>query len=109
MSSLIERVCAVAKEENAQTVREICVACGDVSGVIPDALEFCFDVCVAETVAEDAILTIEHIPAEWQCNQCGAKTTQVDDKNIPLCPTCHSHDVALIHGREFQLTSVIVE
>jgi hydrogenase nickel incorporation protein HypA/HybF len=109
MSSLIERVCTIAHDEKAEHVREIHVACGDVSGVIPEALEFCFDICIADTIAKDATLKIKRIPAQWICAHCTTTTSHVDDKNIPLCPACSGTDLSLIHGREFQLISVIVE
>ena len=58
MSTVVERACAVARAEKAARVTEINVVCGAMSGVVPEALTFCFDVCVAGTAAAGAALRI---------------------------------------------------
>ena len=108
MTSLIERVCEVARADGASRVTDIHVACGEVSGVIPDALEFCFDVCTAGTCAEGASLDIEMVPAAWRCDECGAVSRDVDDRNIPLCSVCGGRALRIVEGREFRLTSIKV-
>ena len=59
MTTVVERVCATAKAEGARRVTDIRLVCGEMSGVVPDALEFCFDVCAAGTLAAGATLHIE--------------------------------------------------
>ena len=109
MTAIIERVCATARDEHAPRVRVIHVTCGTLSGVVPDALRFCFDVCTAGTIAEGATLDITMVPARWRCRQCGAET---DDAERPLpahCTRCGADAMELSAGRQFQLVSIEVD
>ncbi len=109
MTSLVERVCEIAGREEAARIITITVIRGELSGVIPEALTFCFDVCVAGTCAEGARLEIREEAAAWSCRQCGAACSIVEETVMPLCPACGSQDLELKSGREFRLESIEVE
>ncbi len=109
MSSLVERVCEIADNENAIRVTDIYVKRGELSGVIPESLEFCFDVCVADTIAASANFHIRDIAAKWCCDSCGNTIGKVEDLSIPICPKCNNYKLTLIEGREFQLDSIEIE
>ncbi len=104
MTAVVERVCATARAEHARRVTGIRLVCGEMSGVVPDALEFCFDVCVAGTVAEGAKLHVEHAPAVWRCAACGAIAA-----DQAACSKCGTGALELERGREFHLASIDVE
>jgi hydrogenase nickel incorporation protein HypA/HybF len=108
MTSLIDRVCEIAAREQAERVTVITVKRGELSGVIPEALEFCFDVCVAGTCAENAELKIETVRATWKCSDCGEQVETVADLDMPLCPACGSFHLVLATGGEFRLESIEV-
>lgn len=95
--SLVDAV--AAKVEDAQ-VRELTMEIGKLSGVIPDAVRFCFDIVSAGTSLEGAILTILEPPGAGTCRACGIGFT-LDDE-FPLCP-CGSADVAITAGRELRI------
>lgn len=59
MTAVVERVCEIARTEHAGRVTDVRLVCGETSGVVPEALEFCFDICVADTPAQNAKLHIE--------------------------------------------------
>ncbi len=109
MTSLVNRVCEIAENENAKRVTDIYVKRGELSGVIPESLDFCFDVCVADTIAENANFHISDVSAKWSCNSCGNTITKVDDLSIPICTECGNHKLTFIEGREFQLDSIEIE
>jgi len=109
MTSLVNRVCEIAENDNAKRVTDIHVKRGELSGVIPESLNFCFDICVADTIAENATFHIHDVPAKWECNSCGNIITKVEDVSIPICPKCGNHKLNFIEGREFQLDSIEVE
>jgi len=109
MTSLMDRVCEIAKTENAGKVTAINLKNGALSGVVSEALEFCFDVCAADTLAEKASLNIKFVPAMWQCESCKEKIYEVEDKSIPICPKCDGLNLKLISGREFELESIEME
>jgi hydrogenase nickel incorporation protein HypA/HybF len=80
---------------------------GELSGVVPEAIEFCFEACTRETPLEGARLIIEQIPARGSCRSCSAE--------FPLrayyssCPGCGGHDVTVISGEELRVKEMEVE
>ena len=109
MTSLMDRVCEIAKTENAEKVTAVNLKNGALSGVISEALEFCFDVCAAGTLVENAKLNIKFVKAMWQCESCEAEIYELEDNSIPICPKCEGLNLKLISGREFELESIEME
>ena len=108
MTTVVGRACEIAAANGAARVTGITLACGELSGVVPDALEFCFDVCTADTAAAGARLVIEQVPAVWRCAACHAAIADLDDGSAD-CPSCHSGPIELEQGRDFHLASIMVE
>jgi len=73
MQSALQTVERVARERNLPKVRRVCLRVGLLSGVIPDSLEFAFEVLRTGTVAADAQLDIEIVPAVFWCDACQAE------------------------------------
>ena len=51
-------------------VRKLTLVIGRLSGVMPDALRFCFDVCTEGTVLEGAVLEIIEPSGRGRCPDC---------------------------------------
>ena len=84
-------------------VERVRLQVGMLSGVVADAMRFCFDVAVAGTSIEGAALEIDETAGRASCRTCGNEF-DVDDL-ILLCP-CGSADVQIVAGRELLVTSV---
>ena len=97
---------AVMERTGEQRVLEVRLRVGRLSGVLPDALRFCFDLVTDGTPLQGAVLDIEEPPGSAACRQCG--TTFVLSDLILLCP-CGSADVEVMSGRELAIGSVEVE
>jgi hydrogenase nickel incorporation protein HypA/HybF len=78
---------------------------GRLSGVLPDALRFCFDLVAEGTPVEGARLRISEPPGDARCRACGA-AFPVDDL-VLLCQ-CGSADVELRSGQELRISAVEV-
>lgn len=94
---------AVAKEQEAD-VRGIRMRVGQLSGVVPDSLEFCFSAIVNETGMQHARLEIEQVPISAQCKDC-RHLFQMDDLGF-FCPECKSLNLELISGRELEVVEI---
>jgi hydrogenase nickel incorporation protein HypA/HybF len=66
--SIVEMVGEYAGEAR---VHRLTLVIGRLSGVMPDALRFCFDVCTEGTVLEGAILEIIEPSGRGRCPDCG--------------------------------------
>lgn len=69
---------ACSERAGGARVLRVTVAVGALSCVMPDALDFCFDVAAAGTPLEGASLEIVRIPAHSRCRDCGAEV-ELDD------------------------------
>ena len=78
---------------------------GALSGVLPDAMRFCFEVASAGTTLAGAQLKIDEPRGQGRCRNC--KRDFVVEDLILLCP-CGSADVEVLGGRELAVTSVEV-
>ena len=69
VQSLVDSV-AAAVGERVASVHEVHVAIGEMAGVDCGLLTTAYDVFRAGTLCEHAALTIERIPARWDCPRC---------------------------------------
>jgi hydrogenase nickel incorporation protein HypA/HybF len=95
--------------EHAAGRRVLCVSLrvGDLAGVVPEAMAFCFEACCAGTLLEGARLVIEPVPAWGSCADCGG---QFRVSRLPAaCPACASWAVSCEGGDELQVKELEVE
>jgi hydrogenase nickel incorporation protein HypA/HybF len=96
---------AISERMGDATVIGVCLEIGKLSGVVPDAVRFCFDVVCAGTTLEGAWLEIDEPEGRARCRDCAAEF-RLDDP-IPLCP-CGSANVEITAGRQLRIMSVEV-
>jgi hydrogenase nickel incorporation protein HypA/HybF len=104
MQEGIRMAVETAKAKEGSRVTRLCLRVGAMSGVVPDALRFAFDMVSRDTLAEGAVLDIETITAACWCGTCQEEFECVDF--LPECPRCHSLSAELRRGRELELASV---
>jgi hydrogenase nickel incorporation protein HypA/HybF len=98
--SIVEAIGARCGDARVTRVR---LSVGRLSGVVPDAIRFCFDLAATGTTVDGARLDIDE-PDGWAgCRSCGAEY-RVDDP-ILLC-ACGSSDVEVLRGQELTIRSV---
>ncbi|MDQ0213147.1 hydrogenase maturation nickel metallochaperone HypA/HybF [Arthrobacter bambusae] len=96
---------AVLERTGERTVIGVNLRIGSLSGVLPDAMRFCFDIVSAGTSLAGAQLKIDEPRGLARCRSCGTEFELAD--LILLCP-CGSADVEVLSGRELMVTSVEV-
>ena len=96
-----------AQTAGAGRVLKLRLRVGSLSGVVPDALRFAFDVVRENTLAADATLEIEAVAAAAWCATCQAEFECADFFNE--CPLCHQPGGDLRRGRELEIADVEVE
>lgn len=103
--AIAESVVSTVLERTGGRVSVVRLRVGRMSGVVPDALMFCFELAVAGTALEGAALEIEEQAGRGYCRDCEAEFPLRDA--FLLCD-CGSADVELLSGRELLVTSVEV-
>jgi hydrogenase nickel incorporation protein HypA/HybF len=90
-----------AAREGARAIHRIALRIGPLSGVVPEAMTFAFDVVAAGTIAEGASLEIESVPIACACGACGH---EFEARPFDYeCPHCRTHGARVIRGRELEL------
>ena len=80
---------------------------GALSGVVPEALEFCFEASTRGTLLEGARLDIDRVAATGLCRDCN-RTLPIDAYFDP-CPICGSSPLELLSGEELRVKDLEVE
>jgi hydrogenase nickel incorporation protein HypA/HybF len=106
-TSLLEIITHEALPYPGARVKKVTLRIGALSGVLPHALRFSFEILSEGTVAEGATLVIEEIPLTLSCKNCG-RTSSPEDPFL-ICPFCESTEVALTGGRELEILNMEIE
>ncbi|MDM9383912.1 hydrogenase maturation nickel metallochaperone HypA [Chlorogloeopsis sp. ULAP01] len=99
-------IAIVSEHAQGSKVQRVLLEIGKLSAIMPDAIQFCFDICSQGTVLEGAKLEIIETPGLGKCRECGA--------NIPLeqpfgkCQ-CGSVKIDLIAGEELKIKEIEIE
>ncbi len=96
----------VAERTEGRRVAVVRLKVGALSGVVPDAMAFCFELIAAGTSLEGAALEFDRTPGQARCRTCDQEFAL--DSLILLCP-CGSADVSVTSGQELLVTSVEME
>jgi len=109
--SLMEAVRDQALEQacrhGAGRIVAISLRIGSLAGVEPEALRFAFTVVMEGTIAEQARLEIEEVPAVCFCTPCGQPFPAPDGDC--QCPRCGAISLELRQGRELELRALELE
>lgn len=93
---------------DAPRVEEVHVRIGMLSAVVPEALQFAYDVAAQGTPLADAVLVIERDPVVVYCPQCD------DLRELPTitdfhCPSCGTATGDVRSGAELEITHLVLE
>ncbi|HEY3998974.1 MAG TPA: hydrogenase maturation nickel metallochaperone HypA [Candidatus Xenobia bacterium] len=107
MASTLDMAVEVAEQQGAARILSVRMRIGALAGVVPDALQFAFDVLAEGTLAEGGSLHIEPIPVRCQCATCEMEFSPPD--LLCRCPSCGACSERIVAGRELELAGVEVE
>lgn len=94
------------KAQGAEKIHRIELHVGELSGVVPEALAFAFDVVSAGTLAEGAELVLKAIPARCYCDRCRREFQP--SGWVYGCPSCHCVSDRVCQGQALELASLEV-
>jgi hydrogenase nickel incorporation protein HypA/HybF len=104
---VVEILSEEARKQGFSRVKTVWLEIGILSGVEPEAMEFCFDAATRGTLAEGAKLEIIRTPGQGWCLDCG-KTVALNDR-FGACPECGLYRVQMVAGDEMRVKELEVE
>lgn len=106
MAQTLEIALENACDRGGKKIHQLKMRIGAMSGVVPEALNFAFDVVTEGTIAEGAKLEIEIVSVVCYCPHCQIEFQPPDW--FYECPQCARLSNKIIAGREIELTSLEV-
>lgn len=104
--SITRSVVAICDEQaRGAKVTHVRLQIGALSGVVPEAVRFCFGLCAEGTAVEGATLEIIDVPGLARCRSC--------ERDVPLAALvgqciCGSIDLQLLAGDELKIKDMEV-
>ena len=103
--AVVGQVEDAAKAAGATAVHTVRLQVGELAGVVPDSLAFCFELACADTVLEGAQLVTEPVAARARCEPCADEWAVGMPPDL-CCPACGAAAAELLAGRELRITGV---
>jgi len=104
--NIVEIIQVHAPSTGLPLVNNVKLEIGELAGVVPDSLEFCFEATTEQTAMRNAILVVEHVPFVVECRKCGRVST--NDVGTFLCGGCGSDETRMVSGNELLVTAIEV-
>lgn len=100
-------VATCEQSAGGRKVVEVVLRIGTLSGVVPEAVEFCFDACAKGTLLEGTRLVIERVEAKARCSRCRAEFPV--QAYFDPCPLCGALGNEILAGEELRVREIEVE
>jgi hydrogenase nickel incorporation protein HypA/HybF len=104
--NIIDIVRSHLPADDVAPVRSVRLRIGQMAGVVPSSLEFCFGVLASGTRIGGAALLIDEVPVAGRCEECG--TTAVTPFPFGPCAACGSDRMGIATGMELQVVDIVL-
>ncbi|SDN31292.1 hydrogenase nickel incorporation protein HypA/HybF [Desulfonauticus submarinus] len=113
--SVAESLLKIIKEEmakhNVNKLIRVKIKYGQISAIVPEALQTAFQVLTADTPLEGAEIITEEVPLKARCRVCKREFTPDPDEFVVIyCPYCKAefgHEI--ISGKELIIEEIEAE
>ena len=96
---------ALTDADETRPVLAVRIAVGDLSGVVPESLEFAWDVATEDTPLEGARLDIQRVMPRVRCPRCETETILATPPRF-ACAACGERTSDIVAGKELDLVSI---
>ncbi|MBV8637820.1 MAG: hydrogenase maturation nickel metallochaperone HypA [Candidatus Eremiobacteraeota bacterium] len=103
--AIVDELCERAQRDQIERIATVYLRVGALTSVVPDALQFAWDMANEGTVASGSRLEIERIPLTIFCTRCACERT-IDQDALPICPACGTSSNEIVRGRELLVTAM---
>ncbi|MEE8471184.1 MAG: hydrogenase maturation nickel metallochaperone HypA [Dehalococcoidia bacterium] len=105
--NIVEIAVRAAEGGRAQRITRINLVAGELRGIVPTQLTFCFGVAAQGTMADGAYLSLETAPVQGRCRGCDEVFTVEDF--VYICPRCQGRDIEITGGTELRVKDIEVQ
>lgn len=102
---LVESLEAELADHNNCTVDTVNIRVGVLSGVEPEALQFCWEVAANESRLQGSKLAIKTVSASGYCPECEEERV-IDNIQSFRCPVCFAPITQVNGGHELEILTI---
>ena len=103
--NIFDIVVKTAEQNSVAKVLRINVRAGQLRGIVPEQLQFCFGFVARESpIVEEAELVIETLPIKGKCKSC-QHDFFVEEYRF-VCPDCEHEDIEVLQGMELLVSNI---
>jgi hydrogenase nickel incorporation protein HypA/HybF len=96
-----------AEKAMAESIQEITIEVGYLSGVEADAFESALAMLARESALNKALIKIIRTPGTGRCNSCNFEFEM--KQRMETCPKCQAFPSEVKGGQEFMVRSMVIE
>jgi hydrogenase nickel incorporation protein HypA/HybF len=105
--NILEIALDAANKEGAQKITRINLIAGELRGIVPLQLTFCFGMVARDTIAVGAYLNVDTMPVTGHCDDCKAYFKVAEYQYV--CPKCNSTKIQVTGGTELRIKDIEIE
>jgi hydrogenase nickel incorporation protein HypA/HybF len=103
--NIFDIVLKTAEQNSVSKVLRINVRAGQLRGIVPEQLQFCFGFVARESpVVDGAELLIETLPIKGRCKSCRHEFFVEEYRFV--CPECAHEDIDVLQGMELLVSNI---
>lgn len=106
--SITEQILSIILKEvekhNVKRVNTIKLKMGEMSDILPEYINYYFNIISKGTAAEGALIQVQRLPIVVLCCECG-RSSRIDIRSF-RCPICKSQSLKITSGNEFYIDSM---
>lgn len=103
--AVVGQVEDTARRTGCEAVDLVTLRVGELAGVVPDSLQFCFGLACEGTLLAGARLETERVPGRARCGPCAREWATGLPPQL-CCPGCGAAAEGLVSGRELEIVEV---
>ncbi len=116
--AIVDAALQAAESYNVKRITAVNVEVGEFTFLIPEQLQFNFEIASKKTLAENAALNINLVRGRIKCDDCGYEGEAQDEENLPpavavfatlKCPSCQSSATTITGGKDFVISNIEAE
>ena len=104
--SILEIIETEAQQKDFKSVKAVWLEIGEFAAVEEQAMHFCFDMVIKNSIADSALLHIDTLTGQGTCESC-KKTVPLTTRFDP-CPECGHVEVQITQGEEMRIKELEV-
>jgi hydrogenase nickel incorporation protein HypA/HybF len=103
--NIFDIVLRTAEQNGVGKILRINIRAGQLRGIVPEQLQFCFGFVAKESeVVDGAELVVETLPIKGKCKSC-QHAFDVEEYRF-VCPECAHEDIDVLQGMELLVSNI---